>query len=613
MAEETATKIPNAGFVPGWGLLSRCFRLALSPGQIGLAALGVISTAASWWLLASLFGTVYGQTAPSLGGDAIRGSVASSKDIESRKADWDSRKKAISSWNLMHEMAGLGSQDSYYDLGDVADSFEEYQALVGLGLSASAIDSAGVKPRDIAPSMVEQGKELAARFEKAVRDNKLTGFSETRIEQIRAKLGKTKPNGVLSTLPWFEDRGSNPLLFLMGKETRNITVQDWLLKEQGPVLVEPLVKLLKPVTYLFRPEAGFAHRLYLIAVILATIGIWSFFGGAITRMAAMELARHESVQVGDALKFSRSRLKDLVLAPLVPLMLIAGIMVLSVIFGFLYMIPVLGDIVMGGFGWVFPLMGGLAMAFLLVGLLSWPIMVAIVGTDSEDYVQATARGISYLYQRPRSIFLYAVAALLLGAASIFVVGFFSSLTVYLAKWSVAQTPGLEYSSGSTKPASLFVTAPTTFGWRALLLEGATVEGGAPLVVNGKVDKERLELFQKDLKLAYPATIINSAWLYAAVLLVVGFGYSFFWSASTALYLWLRHDIDGLEVSEVYLEDDDFMAAPAAAAPVAPAQPAPAPAAPRAGVMPLSVVDAPAAPQACSAPVEPTAPTEPPVS
>jgi hypothetical protein len=147
----------------------------------------------------------------------------------------------------------------------------------------------------------------------------------------------------------------------------------------------------------------------------------------------------------------------------------------------------------------------------------------------------------------------------------------------------------------------------------LLLEGATVEGGAPLVVNGKVDKERLELFQKDLKLAYPATIINSAWLYAAVLLVVGFGYSFFWSASTALYLWLRHDIDGLEVSEVYLEDDDFMAAPAAAAPVAPAQPAPAPAAPRAGVMPLSVVDAPAAPQACSAPVEPTAPTEPPVS
>jgi hypothetical protein len=31
------------------------------------------------------------------------------------------------------------------------------------------------------------------------------------------------------------------------------------------------------------------------------------------------------------------------------------------------------------------------------------------------------------------------------------------------------------------------------------------------------------------------------------------------------------------------------------------------------VMPLSVVDAPAAPQACSTPVEPTAPTEPPVS
>lgn len=607
MAEETATKIPKAGLVPGWDLLSRCFRLALSPGQIGLAALGVISTAAAWWLLASLFGTVYGQTAPSLGGDAIRGAVASSKDIESRKADWDSRKKAISGWNLMHEMAGLGSPESYYDLGDVADSFEEYQSLVALGLSAAAADPAP-KAREMAPTMAEQGKELASRFEKAVRENKVSGLTETRIEQIRAKLGKTKPHGVLSTMPWFEDRGSNPLLILMGKESRNLTVQDWLLKEQGPVLVEPLVKLLKPVTYLFRPEAGISHRIYLIAVILATIAIWSFFGGAITRMAAMELARHESVQVGEAIKFSRSRLKDLILAPLVPLLLIAGIMVLSIVFGFLYMIPVLGDILLGGLGWIFPLMGGLAMAFLLVGLLSWPIMVAIVGTDSEDYVQTTARGISYLYQRPRSIFLYGVAALLLGAASIFVVGFFSSLTVYMAKWSVSQTPGLEYSSGATKPAMLFVTAPTTFGWRALLLEGATVEGGAPLVVNGKVDRERLETFQKDLKLAYPGTLINSAWLYAAVLLVVGFGYSFFWSASTALYLWLRHDIDGLEISEVYLEDEDFMVPPVAAAPAAPAN---APASPaRPGVMPLSVVDAPA-PQAGTCPTDPPAPSGPP--
>lgn len=591
MAEETTAKTTGSGLIPGWCLLSRCFRLALSPGQIALSALGVLSTATAWWVLALVFGGLFGPTSPGSGIDSVRGTAVATKDAEARKAEWEERKRATVSWNLMHEMAGVGSAESYFDISDVADSYEEYQILVAAGLGATT----DPKAKDSSQTLADQGRELGARFEKAARDSKLAPLGEARIEQIRGTIGQTKPSAVLNTWPWFENRGPNSLLILMGKEkiVKKGSIIDWLLAEQAPVLVEPLIKLLKPVTYLFHSEARFTHRLYLLAVILSTILIWSFFGGAITRMAAMELARHESVQMTEAIKFSRSRVRDLALAPLVPLLLVAGILVLSVIFGLLYMIPVLGDVLMGGLGWVFPLAGGLAMTFLLIGLVSWPIMVAIVGTDSEDYVQATARGISYLYQRPRAIFLYSAGALLLGAASIFTVGVFSSMSVYLAKWGVAQTPGLSYASGGTKPAALFVTAPTTFGWRALLLDGATTEAGAPVVINGKVDDTRLKSFTKDLKLGYPGTLINSAWLYAAVLLVVGFGYSFFWSAATALYLWLRQDIDGLETSEVYLEDEDFNAPPAAPAPASPA-PSCSPAdQAKPGTLPLSVVDAPA--------------------
>lgn len=593
MAEETTAKSPENGIIPGWGLLSRCFRLALSPGQIALAALGVLSTASAWWFLGLVFGSLFGSTPPGMvATEAARATAVSTKDAEARKAEWEERKRSTGSWNLMHEMAGLGSAESFFDLVDVADSYEEYQILVAAGLGAVA----DPKAKDSSQGLGDQGRELAAKFEKALRDSKLAPLGEARVAQIASRIGQPKPSAVINTWPWFENRGSNSLLVLMGREKIGAkgSIIDWLLTEQAPVLVEPLIKLLKPVTYLFHPEARFAHRVYLLAVIISTILIWSFFGGAITRMAAMELARHESVQVTEAVKFSRSRVRDLVLAPLVPMLLVAGIVILSVIFGLLYMIPVLGDILLGGLGWVFPLAGGLAMTFLLVGLISWPIMVAIVGTDSEDYVQATARGISYLYQRPRAIFQFCAGALLLGAASIFTVGVFSSMSVYLAKWSVAQTPGLAYTSGGKKPASLFVTAPTTFGWRALLLDGATTEAGAPVVINGQVDDLRLKAFAKDLKLSYPGTLLNSAWLYAAVLLVVGFGYSFFWSAATALYLWLRHDIDGLETSEVYLEDEEFNAPPAAAqeTPVA-ATPCSTPEPAKPGTLPLSVVDSPA--------------------
>jgi hypothetical protein len=523
--------------------------------------------------------------------EATRAAAAATKDAEARKAEWEERKRAAGSWNLMHEMSGLGSAESYFDLVDVADSYEEYQILIAAGLGATS----DPKAKDSTQGLGEQGRELASKFEKAARDSKLAPLGEARVAQIAGRIGQPKPSAAINTWPWFENRGPNSLLILMGREKIGAkgSIIDWLLKEQAPVLVEPLVKFLKPVTYLFHPDARFAHRAYLLAVIISTILIWSFFGGAITRMAAMELARHESVQVGEALKFSKSRVRDLVLAPLVPMLLVAGMMILAAVFGILYMIPVLGDALFGGLGWVFPLAGGLAMTFLLVGLISWPLMVAIVGTDSEDYVQATARGISYLYQRPRAIFQFCVGALLLGAASIFTVGVFSSMSVYLAKWSVAQTPGLSYASGGKKPSALFVTAPTTFGWRALLLDGATTESGAPVVINGQVDDARLKAFSKDIKLGYAGTVLNSAWLYAAVLLVVGFGYSFFWSAATALYLWLRHDIDGLETSEVYLEDEDFNAPPATQEATVSATPCSTPEPAKPGTLPLSVVDAPA--------------------
>lgn len=592
MAEETTAKNPENGIIPGWSLLSRCFRLALSPGQIALAALGVLSTATAWWLLGLVFGGLFGSTPPGMGAsEATRAAAAATKDAEARKAEWEERKRAAGSWNLMHEMSGVGSPESYFDLVDVADSYEEYQILIAAGLGATS----DPKAKDSTQGLGEQGRELASKFEKAARDSKLAPLGEARVAQIAGRIGQPKPSASINTWPWFENRGPNSLLILMGREKIGAkgSIIDWLLKEQAPVLVEPLVKLLKPVTYLFHPDARFAHRAYLLAVIISTILIWSFFGGAITRMAAMELARHESVQVGEALKFSKSRVRDLVLAPLVPMLLVAGMMILAAVFGILYMIPVLGDALFGGLGWVFPLAGGLAMTFLLVGLISWPLMVAIVGTDSEDYVQATARGISYLYQRPRAIFQFSAGALLLGAASIFTVGVFSSMSVYLAKWSVAQTPGLSYASGGKKPAALFVTAPTTFGWRALLLDGATTESGAPVVINGQVDDARLKAFSKDIKLGYAGTVLNSAWLYAAVLLVVGFGYSFFWSAATALYLWLRHDIDGLETSEVYLEDEDFNAPPATQEATVSATPCSTPEPAKPGTLPLSVVDAPA--------------------
>ena len=46
------------------------------------------------------------------------------------------------------------------------------------------------------------------------------------------------------------------------------------------------------------------------------------------------------------------------------------------------------------------------------------------------------------------------------------------------------------------------------------------------------------------------------WLWALFLLMLGFGYSYFWSASTIIYMLMRRNVDAAEMDEVYLEEDE---------------------------------------------------------
>jgi hypothetical protein len=62
------------------------------------------------------------------------------------------------------------------------------------------------------------------------------------------------------------------------------------------------------------------------------------------------------------------------------------------------------------------------------------------------------------------------------------------------------------------------------------------------------------------------------------MLIVGYVYSYFWSASTVIYYLLRRDVDNTEMQEVYIEgeeeDEGMPIEPTPASPVVtPSQPA----------------------------------------
>jgi hypothetical protein len=584
MAEERfeSREINYRQWLP-WTHLFRGFWVALDFKKLLLAAAGIFIMACGWWLLATIF--IHSRHKPVWPADFPAQNYMSNEVTtrdEAERAAWTDFKTNRNSWNLLYEAAGpgpgqtVGGDDGYTDAGDLADSPEEFESYKAVEAPSHAYDVNG-----------------------------------TRV------LAGPKPHGKLSTWPWFEDRGPNQALLLAGRAghtdeegvPRHVPWErghfiDWFVGEQVPVLIEPLVKFLRPVVSLLHPNAQFWDKLYFLLVIGWTLATWAVFGGAITRIAAVQLARNEKIGMVESLRFTLARWRSYLFASFAPLLGIAFLAIALLLFGVGNLIPWFAE-VWNGLLWFVPLGLGLLMAFVLVGLIGWPMIHATLSTEGSDSFDALSRSYSYVYQKPWNYLWYALVALSYGALVVFFVGLMGSLTIYLARWGVSLTPG------STRfhrdPAYLFVYAPTSFGWRELLLQGSTVVKGGGVVTQQAIDKY---LSSPEFHgWNHIGALLVAFWLGLVFLLIIGFGYSYFWSAGTIIYLLMRRKVDDTDLDEVYLEEEELeepYTTPAASAP----------APPPAGASPVQMVEAPtlrssappaAAPPASSGP-EPASPS-----
>lgn len=449
--------------------------------------------------------------------------------------------------------------------------------------------------------------------------------AENTYDNFRALLVAPRPkvSGLMRVSPWSENRGENPYLVVARaiKTRGESLVGDGrfvatFVKDDVPVLIEPLVKFLLPVVYLFDPAAGVWERLYLILALLWSLVVWGFFGGAIARIAAVQFARNERITLRDAVKFTKERFVSYIAAPVFPLVLVAFLTLLLMIFGWIEWIPYfIGDI-FAGLLWPIVIVFGFVMTIVLVGMVGWPLMVATISTEGTDSFDAMSRSYSYVYQAPWQYLWYSFVAVVYGAAVVFFIGFMASMMVFMGKWGVSSAYGLADTNPKTDrdPSYLFYYAPTSFGWRDHLISSSNhVEEKTVLSYDGRLVRriEFKEEYERELRL-YEKTgaALMVIWIWPLFLLVVGFGYSFFWSASTVIYFLMRKHVDDTELDEVHVEDeeldDPFLKQPPSPAPT----PAPPPAAPKPGTVSLNLVDAP--PSTAIAPdVPPPQPPPPP--
>ena len=438
--------------------------------------------------------------------------------------------------------------------------------------------------------------------------------------------------------------------------------EDWMAHLK--VIVSPARELLAPFSQLFsnQPQyawsswSRFGSLVHTVTTVIWMVLVWGFLGGAITRIAAVQIARDEKIGLVDAILFARNKCVSYVAAPVFPLIIVMALLMGCMLGGWVVRIPWIGT-VLGGALWGLPLIAGFVMTIILLGLsMGWPLMLPAISAEGSDSFDALSRSYSYVFQKPWKFIFYTSVAIIYGALVFtFIVGF-GGMTVHLSGWAV--------SAGATrsKTAVFYQSAPEASGWRetgrTLLQEsfrdsGEVLEDDTPnddtIESAGKedvgdtdplnLDKEKSDTASETIKdsavsepveeesqsklggsedpsrvLQSPVSdsdpsdglvkvsdemmkedttsseegvgktvesdanetpsateavsvssqplderlggALSAIWLYLAFFLLLGFVYSYFWSASTMMYFLLRKDVDATDYDEVFLEEDE---------------------------------------------------------
>lgn len=278
----------------------------------------------------------------------------------------------------------------------------------------------------------------------------------------------------------------------------------------------------KAVAWAFR-----FHLFYSVVYSLVGLAIISVAGGAICRLAALELSRGEKPGPMQALRYSAGRFPAFFSAPLLPLALgfVPGMFVLIV--GLLGNIPGIGPLMLGIL--MLPAFFlSFATALVVIAILGGSAMILpVVSYEGTGPFDVMSRVFSYTFSRPWHLGFYYIVTAVYGAICYFFVRFFAFI----------------------------VLAATYVFMRIAVFTGP--EPGSDRLAELWPMPEFLELTGRGWPVGLTGMEAVSVWLIrAAVAVVIGliaaFLISFTFSSSTIIYALMRKEVDDIEPGRVHL-------------------------------------------------------------
>jgi hypothetical protein len=289
-------------------------------------------------------------------------------------------------------------------------------------------------------------------------------------------------------------------------------------------------------------HGGIAHLVMSVAIICLLLGVWSYHGGIISRLAVLEYARDDLPTLAEAEASVRARKPSYFMAPVTPVLLILCLAVMGGVIGLVASIPYVGPILLLLPGLPAAIILALLIVFLaVVGLLAFGMMMPAVSADGKGAFETWTTTYSYVLWGFSRFLVYSLLAAAVGIVATIAACALAQLLVYL----VVQLIGLGFIGN--------------IPW---MIQGDGAGAGGAYTA----------FFQA----------IVSIILLLVLVLPVAYAASYFFSANSIIFLLMRKHVDNVDVDVVWEDvveepvaqavEDEAPSAPEAEAETAPPEP-----------------------------------------
>jgi len=300
------------------------------------------------------------------------------------------------------------------------------------------------------------------------------------------------------------------------------------------------------------------------------VAIWALFGGAISRIATVEIATDDRIGLSEAFRFALKKYREYILAPVLAVAFIAFMSFLIWLGMLVSSIPWLGTVILVII--IFPLviLAAFIITLIVVGLLfGFPLMWPTVSAEGSDSFDALSRAYSYLYSRPWKYIWYNLVAMLYALACLIFICLFFHFSVNVMQWAGGRTDTMRaiwprvdgHISATLEHAQTFGNKTVMDPLNRHVLSRVSAPGrwvneyarGVIALVNpNPAEPVKTNVpFHKDW-----ATWWMSLGLCLYTALFASFAFALAFSLWSTIYLLLRKDVDGTEMTEVFIEEEE---------------------------------------------------------